>query len=161
MSRSVCIFVGIQLGSMESYLSGEDPTWNYLSPSVWNQIATHLGVITACIPSIKPFLASLQSSLIDSGVPRNYSSRNFIELLPWASPVKAPTLKTFGGSGPRKFNPSLGRMGLTTTTQNEIEGGTDGEQSSTRALVDGVIHQQREVDVVITDAPNRRHEDEA
>ncbi|KAI1415380.1 hypothetical protein F5Y13DRAFT_187484 [Hypoxylon sp. FL1857] len=142
---------------MELYLSGDDPTWYYLDPSVWNQIATHLSVITACVPSIKPFLASLQSSLIDSGVPRNYTSKNFIELLPWGSTIKASTLKTFGGSGPRKVNSSLRGMGLTTTTYNEIEGGNDGEWSSTRALTDGVIHQQREVDVVVTDAPEGSH----
>ncbi|KAI2610542.1 hypothetical protein GGR54DRAFT_643375 [Hypoxylon sp. NC1633] len=158
---TVCVFVGIQLGSLNSYSSEDDPTWEYLEPSAWNQMATHLSVITACIPSIKPFLTSLQSSLIDSGVPRNYSSRNFIELLPWASSVKASTLKTFGGSGPRKFRPTLLGMGLTTTTHNEIEGGVDGRQSSTRALVDGVIHQQREVDIAITDAPNKVHGDEA
>ncbi|KAI2472244.1 hypothetical protein F4781DRAFT_9034 [Annulohypoxylon bovei var. microspora] len=157
----VCVFIGIQLGSMESYLSGDDPTWYYLDPSIWNQIATHLSVITACVPSIKPFLTSLQSSLIDSGVPRNYTSNNFIELLPWGSSIKASTLKTFGGSGQRKFNSSAREIGLETTTHNEIEGGVDSEDSSTRGLTEGVIHRQREVDVVITDALDTPHGNEA
>ncbi|KAI0176026.1 hypothetical protein GGR52DRAFT_342075 [Hypoxylon sp. FL1284] len=164
---SVCVLVGIELGSMESYLSGNDPTCMSFLPvmsslakgikgTILIQVmATHLSVITACVPSIKPFLSSLQSSLIDSGVPRNYTSRNLIGLLPWAPNIKNSTLKTIGGSGPRRFSPSLRGMGLATTTYNEIEGGVKGEHSSTRGLVDGAIHQQREVDVVITDASNR------
>lgn len=43
-------------------------------------------------------------------------------------------------------------MGLTTTTHNEIEGGVTSDYSSTKGLTDSVIHQQREVDVVIAEA---------
>ncbi|KAI1335307.1 hypothetical protein F5Y15DRAFT_419973 [Xylariaceae sp. FL0016] len=144
---AVCVAVGIELGTMEPYFHSEDPTWDYLNPSLWNQITTHLSIITACIPSIKPFLNSLQSSLIDSGIPRNFTLNSHFELRPWRS-----TLKTFGGST-RKFPSSLKGMGLSATTYNEIEGGVDGEQARTRGLTDGVIHQQRDVDVTIQNAP--------
>ncbi|KAI0019843.1 hypothetical protein F4780DRAFT_409168 [Xylariomycetidae sp. FL0641] len=145
---TVCITVGIGLGSIRPHGPSGDPTWNNVFPSLWGQIAVHLSIITACIPSIKPFLNSLQSSLVDSGVPRNYRSNSLIELRPWRS-----TLKTFGSSTRRHPSSPLRGMGLSTTVYNEIEGGADGEDASTRGLTDGVIHQQREVDVTIHDAP--------
>lgn len=43
-------------------------------------------------------------------------------------------------------------MGLSTTTYNEIEGGVSSDHASTKGLTDSVIHQQRDVDVVITTA---------
>lgn len=43
-------------------------------------------------------------------------------------------------------------MGLATTTHNEIEGGVTSDNASTKRLTDSVIHQQREVDIVIADA---------
>jgi hypothetical protein len=43
-------------------------------------------------------------------------------------------------------------MGLSTTTRNEIEGGVIGDQASAKGLVDSVIHQQRDVDIVIAQA---------
>lgn len=43
-------------------------------------------------------------------------------------------------------------MGLATTVHNEIEGGAAGDSASTKGLTDNVIHEQREVDVVIAEA---------
>ncbi|KAI1076551.1 hypothetical protein F5B20DRAFT_320397 [Whalleya microplaca] len=143
---AVCVTTAIRLSTMEPYFSNGDPTWNYLFPSLWNQITIHLRVITACIPSIKPFFDSLQSSLIDSGIPRNYTPNNLIELRPWRT-----SNKDSSGSS-RKFHSSLRGMGLSTTTHNEIEGGVASDQASTRRLTDSVIHQQRDVDVVISEA---------
>ncbi|KAI5865916.1 hypothetical protein GGS23DRAFT_359852 [Durotheca rogersii] len=144
---AVCATAGVQLSTTKHYFSGDDPTWDYLYPSLWNQITTHLSIITACIPSIKPFFDSLQSSLIDSGIPRNYTSNNRrIELRPWGTSNKS-------SSGPsQKFEPSLRGIGLSTTTYNEIEGGVNSDYASTRELTASVIHQQRDVDVVVADA---------
>ncbi|KAK6951348.1 hypothetical protein Daesc_007882 [Daldinia eschscholtzii] len=90
-----------------------------------NRIAVHLSIITACIPSIKPFFDSIQSSLIDSGVPRNYTSGNTFELPPWRSATKSLSSRGFQ---------SLRGIGLSTTTQIEIEGGVVGDSASTRGL---------------------------
>ena len=108
-----------------------------------NRIAVHLSIITACIPSIKPFFDSIQSRLIDSGVPRNYTSGNTFELPPWRSATKSLSSRGFQ---------SLRGIGLSTTTQIEIEGGVVGDSASTRGLTSTVIYQQREVAVVVSDA---------
>lgn len=40
-------------------------------------------------------------------------------------------------------------MGLSSTTHTEIEGGMGADNASTRGLTQGVIHQQREVNVMV------------
>ncbi|KAH9901902.1 hypothetical protein F4778DRAFT_781785 [Xylariomycetidae sp. FL2044] len=123
----------------------------YSYPLSMCRVATHLSIITACVPSIKPFLISLQSSPINSGVPRNYHASNSLtELRSWRS-----TLRTLTGPS-RKLHLSLRCAGLAVTTYKEIEGSADIEHASTRRLTDGVTHQQREVDVTISDAPESK-----
>jgi hypothetical protein len=112
-----------------------------------SRVSLHLSVITACIPSIKPFFDSLQSSLVDSSIPRNYTPQNIFEMNAWKSPKKS-----FSRSSRATY--SLRGMGLTTTVHNEIEGGAAGDSASTKGLTDSMIHQQTEVDVVIAEASN-------
>ncbi|CAI6342060.1 unnamed protein product [Periconia digitata] len=147
----VCIAAGIRLGTLEPYLSKNDVSWYYLWPTMWNQITIHLSIITACVPSIKPFFDALQSSLIDSGIPRNYKSNNSIELRPWKS-----SYKTYGSRSSRKLQSSLGGLGITSTVHNEIGVGAADDQTSTASLTNNVIHQQRDVDVVIAEASEVR-----
>ncbi|KAK2788387.1 hypothetical protein FQN52_006711 [Onygenales sp. PD_12] len=40
-----------------------DRPWHAVTPSIWTQIATATSIITACIPSLKTFLADIRSGL--------------------------------------------------------------------------------------------------
>jgi hypothetical protein len=43
------------------YSSPPDKPWYEVTPTIWSQIMLNLSLITACIPSLKRFLADLQS----------------------------------------------------------------------------------------------------
>jgi len=65
---------------------------------------------------------------------------------PWRSSKKNSTKSS------RDTYLSLRDVGLTTTVHNKIEGGAAGDSASTKGLTESVIHQQRDVDVVIAEA---------
>lgn len=74
-----------------------------------------------------------------------------MELRPWKL-----SNKSSGGRSSRKLQSSLRGLGFTSTTHNEIEGGVASDEMSTKGLTDNVIHQQRDVDVVIAEASEVR-----
>ncbi|KAI1268034.1 hypothetical protein F5Y18DRAFT_277060 [Xylariaceae sp. FL1019] len=135
----VPVAIGFHLDALSRYLFKGDPTWNYLLPSLWNQVVVHTSIMTACIPAMKPFLDSLQSSLLDSGVPRHYVSSTSVELRLWNFSRKNERKTDWEGQD------SLRGIGLS-TTRTVIEGGVR-DDSSTRALTSNGIYQQLDVEV--------------
>src|SRR5947209_20540729 len=43
------------------YSSPPDRPWYGVTPTIWSQIMLNLSLVTACVPSLKRFLADLQS----------------------------------------------------------------------------------------------------
>lgn len=41
----------------------QDRPWHIVAPAIWTQVMLNMSIITACIPSIKRFLADIQSGL--------------------------------------------------------------------------------------------------
>lgn len=48
-----------------------DFTWDILVPQVWAQIAINTSIITACIPSLKPFLSDIKPGLTIIQIPEH------------------------------------------------------------------------------------------
>lgn len=54
------------------FASTTDRTWHATMPLIWTQIMLHVSIITACIPSIKRFLADVQSGLMGATISEQY-----------------------------------------------------------------------------------------
>ncbi|KAI9843987.1 MAG: hypothetical protein M1838_002393 [Thelocarpon superellum] len=65
---TLCALTIAQLMSLGPLLSSADQTWENVNPSLWNQGVMNWSIITACIPCLRPFLASLQSGLLDTAM---------------------------------------------------------------------------------------------
>ncbi|GAD96875.1 conserved hypothetical protein [Paecilomyces variotii No. 5] len=63
---SVCISMAFMLSTLRPYLEPGDQTWDEVSPQIWIQTTQALSLTTACIPCLRPFLASLESGFLDS-----------------------------------------------------------------------------------------------
>lgn len=48
--------------------SANDRTWHATMPLIWTEIMIHVSIITACIPSLKRFLADVQSGLMGATI---------------------------------------------------------------------------------------------
>lgn len=44
---------------MLSDLSEDDLTWNYVSPAIWSAAEPSIGVVSACLPSLRPLFSRL------------------------------------------------------------------------------------------------------
>jgi len=58
-----------QLASLRNKSDFVDITWANTVPTIWAQAAMNLSIVTACIPGLKRFLASLQSGMSTVAIP--------------------------------------------------------------------------------------------
>jgi len=62
---SVCICSAIRISALTTYYHSADKSWEAVAPQKWAQILQCLSIISACIPSLKVFLGSLDSGFMD------------------------------------------------------------------------------------------------
>ncbi len=84
--NSVPIVTILSLTTLNPYFSSTplDYPWHAVAPTIWSQIMLNLSIITACVPSLKRFLADLQSGAMavnitesfEMGVSKKVSSSN-------------------------------------------------------------------------------------
>jgi hypothetical protein len=65
---SVCICSALLLASVPAFVKSSDRSWEAVTPQTWRQVVQCLSIITACIPCMRPFLASLESGFMDSSM---------------------------------------------------------------------------------------------
>lgn len=65
---AVCTCSAILLASIPAFIKSSDRSWEAVTPQIWRQVIQCLSIITACIPCLRPFLASLESGFIDSSM---------------------------------------------------------------------------------------------
>jgi hypothetical protein len=65
---AVCICSALLLASLPTFLKSRDRSWEAVRPQMWRQVVQCLSIITACIPCLRPFLASLESGFMDSSM---------------------------------------------------------------------------------------------
>jgi hypothetical protein len=65
---ATCICAALLLSSIPGLVSSSDPSWKVVTPQAWKQSVQCLSIITACIPCMRPFLASLESGFMDSSM---------------------------------------------------------------------------------------------
>ena len=65
---AVCVCSALRLSSLPAYFHSADKSWEAVTPQTWTQVVQCLSIITACIPCLRSFLASLQSGFMDSSV---------------------------------------------------------------------------------------------
>lgn len=65
---ATCICAAQLLSSIPGFASSMDRSWEAVIPQAWRQADQCLSIITACIPCMRPFLASLESGLMDSSM---------------------------------------------------------------------------------------------
>ncbi len=65
---AVCTCSALLLASIPEFLNSPDRSWEAVTPQIWRQVVQCLSIITACIPCLRPFLASLESGFIDSSM---------------------------------------------------------------------------------------------
>jgi hypothetical protein len=65
---AVCICSALLLASLPTFLKSRDRSWEAVRPQTWRQVVQCLSIITACIPCLRPFLASLESGFMDSSM---------------------------------------------------------------------------------------------
>jgi hypothetical protein len=71
--KSVSVFIILMLYYMRKPYKSDDAdfTWDVLVPQVWAQIAINTSIITACIPSLKPFLSAIKPGLAIIRIPEH------------------------------------------------------------------------------------------
>ncbi|KAJ9656469.1 hypothetical protein H2198_004928 [Neophaeococcomyces mojaviensis] len=62
---AVCICSAIRISALVTYFQTSDKSWEAVSPQTWAQVVQCLSIISACIPSLKVFLGSLDSGFMD------------------------------------------------------------------------------------------------
>lgn len=62
---AVCICSAIRISTLVTYYSSSDKSWAAVGPQTWAQVVQCLSVMSACIPSLKVFLGSLDSGFMD------------------------------------------------------------------------------------------------
>jgi len=65
---AVCICSALLLASLPAFVKSSDRSWEAVTPQTWKQVVQCLSIITACIPCMRPFLASLESGFMDSSM---------------------------------------------------------------------------------------------
>ena len=65
---AVCTCSALLLASVPEFIKSSDRSWEAVTPQIWRQVVQCLSIITACIPCLRPFLASLESGFIDSSM---------------------------------------------------------------------------------------------
>ncbi|ERF74097.1 hypothetical protein EPUS_06366 [Endocarpon pusillum Z07020] len=65
---AVCTCSALLLASIPEFIKSSDRSWEAVTPQIWRQVVQCLSLITACIPCLRPFLASLESGFIDSSM---------------------------------------------------------------------------------------------
>lgn len=112
------------------YLQSSDKTWGNVNLSIWTQAVTHLSIITACIPCLQHFLASMRSGVFNTALPAGFE--------------EGITLSSMDGNrtlvrdlyGKRKIN--------TTHTVIESAGVPQRSESKTRLVDDDRIYKTTE-----------------
>lgn len=68
------IALTIQMVRLNQRYESNDVTWSLVDPTVWNQIALNLSIVTACVPSLKGVIDTFWSGASMFTVPHQYSS---------------------------------------------------------------------------------------
>ena len=145
---TVCVAAAIQLSTLHWYTPGSDQTWNNLYPSLWNQVTTHLSVICACVPSMKPFFDRLQSSLINPSTSVVSSSPALLELQHWHISRK---------NKPQTSNTLTNDAQGSSEVRLESGNRSTDEDGSRTGLTRPAIHQTREFGISIGPRASSRH----
>ena len=79
-TSSVCVVSIVRLVVL-SRLEAYDVTWNYVNAAIWSAAEPSMGVIAACIPSLRPLFAlvwkgSHRGPFVDSNGDQTYASSN-------------------------------------------------------------------------------------
>lgn len=61
----VCVCSAIRISTLVTYYNTSDKSWEAVGPQTWAQVVQCLSIMTACIPSLKVFLGSLESGFMD------------------------------------------------------------------------------------------------
>ncbi|KAJ9256926.1 hypothetical protein DTO212C5_8941 [Paecilomyces variotii] len=96
----VCVSTAFTLSTLRPYREAGDQTWNEVTPQIWIQTTQALSLTTACIPCLRPFLASLESGFIDS------TMRSHINKTYGSSSGSAAKGSASGGSRSNGSNPT-------------------------------------------------------
>jgi len=62
---AVCICSAIRISALVTYYDSADKSWEAVGPQTWAQVVQCLSIMSACIPSLKVFLGSLDSGFMD------------------------------------------------------------------------------------------------
>ena len=66
---SCCLhYSTLRLTSIPAFIKSSDRSWGAVAPQLWRQVVQCLSITTACIPYLRPFLASLESGFTDSSM---------------------------------------------------------------------------------------------
>ncbi len=65
---TVCVCSALLVASIPAFIESSDRSWEAVTPQTWRQVVQCLSIITACIPCLRPFLASLESGFMDSSM---------------------------------------------------------------------------------------------
>ena len=60
----VCICSAIRISTLVTYYNSSDKSWEAVDPQIWAQVVQCLSIMSACIPSLKVFLGSLDSGFM-------------------------------------------------------------------------------------------------
>ncbi|RMZ86275.1 hypothetical protein DV736_g6498, partial [Chaetothyriales sp. CBS 134916] len=67
-----CAILALVTSHAYFYSTPQDRTWHLVAPTLWMQAMLNTSIITACIPSIKRFLADMQSGIMAAGLSEHY-----------------------------------------------------------------------------------------
>jgi hypothetical protein len=121
------------------WLNSTDTTFAMVDVAIWTQAVTNLSIITACIPCLKPFLASLGSGVLDTRLPSGFESRADYSLNSGGN-TKIATENSSGnhsnGASPPRSRSNLNFYGGGKTNQirTNIEGQTGNDRSNINDL---------------------------
>ncbi|KAJ9606421.1 hypothetical protein H2200_009382 [Cladophialophora chaetospira] len=108
------IFTGVSIAAYDDFYnsSPQDRTWHAVIPSVWTSCALNLSIVTACIPSIKRFLADWAAGLSAITISEPFE-------------LEHSAGKTGGGSNTYALGSGMGSkiaktLGLSSTSKAEI-----------------------------------------
>ncbi|KFY01800.1 hypothetical protein O988_02525 [Pseudogymnoascus sp. VKM F-3808] len=95
----VCIATIVRLTTLASSSAGKDPTYTPIPATNWSVIEANIGLICACLPSLKPFLDNIVRTCLGqpprSTTPNPYSRSKLPAIRGYAlgsmSPRQAPT----------------------------------------------------------------------
>ena len=114
------------------YTTPPDKPWYGVTPTIWSQIMLNLSLITACIPSLKRFLADLQSGAMAVNVTEAFE----MGVSQMGSSGRAYAMGSRSGLGSKLAS----KLGVTSQSRSVGIAGDSGEQNDMEDLKYGYGH---------------------